>query len=606
MSRKEEIEERLSAMPEGYITHRTINGRTYHYRQWTQNGQQYSVRIGDDEVDELTHLVEERKALVKELKSLDGKKGRVNSLPSFRANVMTGDFLSSFARSTEKYQKRDCYPVLENYIRGSIGDRVCILYGLRRTGKTTLIKQLINGMDGDMFPRSAYIKCRKEDTTSSLNRDLALLRDRGYRYIFIDEVTLLSDFADSASLFSDVYCAEGMKIVLSGTDSLGFRFALSDELYDRAVTVHTTYIPFREHSRLLGIDDIDEYIRYGGTLRAGETDFGDEDINAGDASFRDDESTRRYIDTSIAENIQRSIEFFRGGRYFRALRSLYEKDELTSAINRIIEDMNHSFTVRTVTALFRSHDLRSASQLLRSERNVDKRTDILDRIDTSGILEKMKSILSIKEKEEQKIGITEEHLEEIREYLRALDLIENVTVENRYPEKPQLNSSENHVIFTQPGMRFCQAQALVWAVLRDPQINILSPDTMDTIREKIIEDVKGRMLEDIVILDTMKSWGVKKRVFKIRFSDGEFDMVIYDNVARTSELYEIKHSSERNAKQYRHLMNREMTDAVEAVYGKAVRKIVLYRGENVTLDNGIEYRNVEEYLKNLSSGGNTV
>ena len=51
-----------------------------------------------------------------------------------------------------------------------------------------------------------------------------------------------------------------MKIVLSGTDSLGFWFALHQELYDRAVTIHTTFIPFREHSRLLGIDSIDEYI----------------------------------------------------------------------------------------------------------------------------------------------------------------------------------------------------------------------------------------------------------------------------------------------------------------------------------------------------------
>ena len=66
-----------------------------------------------------------------------------------------------------------------------------------------------------------------------------------------------------------------MKIVLSGTDSLGFWFALHQELYDCAITIHTTFIPFREHSRLLGIDSIDEYIRYGGTLRAGELNFDD-------------------------------------------------------------------------------------------------------------------------------------------------------------------------------------------------------------------------------------------------------------------------------------------------------------------------------------------
>lgn len=34
-------------------------------------------------------------------------------------------------------------------------------------------------------------------------------------------------------------------------------------------------------------------------------------------------------------------------------------------------------------------------------------------------------------------------------------------------------------------------------------------------------------------------------------------------------------------------------------YGKITKKVVIYRGENTTLENGIEYRNVEEYLKSL-------
>ena len=32
---------------------------------------------------------------------------------------------------------------------------------------------------------------------------------------------------------------------------------------------------------------------------------------------------------------------------------------------------------------------------------------------------------------------------------------------------------------------------------------------------------------------------------------------------------------------------------------KITKKVVIYRGENTTLKNGIEYRNVEEYLKSL-------
>lgn len=86
-----------------------------------------------------------------------------------------------------------------------------------------------------------------------------------------------------------------MKLVLSETDSLGFWLARDNELYDRVRMVHTTFIPYREYSRILGINSIDEYIRYGGTFRMGEIDFDDKDLQSDDASFRDDESTRRYI-----------------------------------------------------------------------------------------------------------------------------------------------------------------------------------------------------------------------------------------------------------------------------------------------------------------------
>ena len=84
--------------------------------------------------------------------------------------------------------------------------------------------------------------------------------------IDIDKVTLMDDFIDSAALFSDVYAARGMKIILSGTDSLGFLFSEDRELYDRCVMVHTTFISYREFSEVIGVEGIDNYIRYAGTM----------------------------------------------------------------------------------------------------------------------------------------------------------------------------------------------------------------------------------------------------------------------------------------------------------------------------------------------------
>ena len=284
---------------------------------------------------------------------------------------------------------------LEDYLYSNESDRVCLVFGLRRTGKTTMLRQAIARMNKEDLSRTAYIKARRSDTMAMMNRDLKKLFDAGFRYVFIDEVTLMRDFIDSAALFSDVFAAMGMKIVLSGTDSLGFWLAMDQELYDRAKPIHTTFIPYREYSRLLGIDSIDEYIRYGGTLRAGELAFDDEDVNAQDASFRDDESTRRYIDTAICKNIQHSLACYEAGGHFRHLYALYEAGELTSAINRIIEDMNHRFLLSVLTDDFQSHDLRLTASNLRKERDPEKRTEILDHIDTESVTQRLMELLDI-------------------------------------------------------------------------------------------------------------------------------------------------------------------------------------------------------------------
>ena len=56
-----------------------------------------------------------------------------------------------------------------------------------------------------------------------------------------------------------------------------------------------------------------------------------------------------------------------------------------------------------------------------------------------------------------------------------------------------------------PGMRYCQAQALVHSLMRDGLIQTLSEREKDMVTGRILEEVRGRMLEDIVLLETAKS-----------------------------------------------------------------------------------------------------
>jgi len=512
---------------------------------------------------------------------------------AFETNVVTGSDLLALSENVRGWKKRDCYRQLDAYLHSTGNDRVCLLFGLRRTGKTTMLRQAVLDMSPEDVARTAYIKATVLDTMASLNRDMKRLRSAGFQYVLLDEITLIQEFVDSAALFSDIYAAQGMRIVLSGTDSLGFWFALHQELYDRAEAIHTTFIPYREHSRLLGIDSIDEYIRYGGTLRAGELNFDDAEVNAEDASFRDDESTRRYIDTAICKNIQHSLACYEDGGHFRHLRTLYEAGELTGAINRIIEDMNHAFLVSVLTKDFISHDLRLAARNLRKERDAAMRTDILDEVDTQAVEQRLMALLDIRNRPEQTVKITSAHVAEIKEYLAALDIIVNVPIETAEPGTEPVD----HILFTQPGMRYCQAQALVHVLMKDDIFLTLSEKERNSVTDRILEEVRDRMLEEIVLLETMKATGKQHRMFKLQFADGEFDMVVYDSERDCCQIYEIKHSGQQVSAQYRHLLDEEKCRLTERRFGKITGHTVLYRGENTRLDNGVEYRNVEEYLQ---------
>lgn len=510
----------------------------------------------------------------------------------YKTAVVIGDELNAFAAGVKKFEKRDCFGKLLSYLKSEANDRICIIYGLRRTGKTTMLRQAIGELP---INECVYLKAKVSDTMADMNSDLKLLHKNGFKYLFIDEVTLLEDFIDSAALFSDIFAAQGMKIVLSGTDSLGFWMTLNQELYDRAAMIHTTFIPFYEHSRLLKTNDLDEYIRYGGTLRAGETDFDDQELFSDEVSFRDDESTRRYIDTAICRNIQNSLAFYENGTHFRHLYSLYNAGELTSAINRIIEDMNHSFVAEVLNMKFRSHDLGVSAANLRKEKDTEQRTDILDHIDIAAVTSRLMEILDIRDKENRSVGITNEHTAEIKEYLKALDLIVDIPIETTIPNARPVYRT----LFTQPGMRFCQAQALVHSLMKDEVFSSASEREKKIVSDRILDEVRGRMTEDIVLLETSKQLGRKFRVFKLQTARGEFDMVIYDPEKNDCRVFEVKHSKQVVSEQYRHLVDEEECRPVEARFGKITDRTVLYNGDNTEEDNGVKYINTGEYLKKL-------
>ena len=570
IARIAEIEREIAVLPAGGVSKKNVHGNIYYYHRITQNGKQMEKYVKADEVDELISNIEKRKKLEKELKKLKQCMPKEKNL-DFKTKVLVGDRLKSLVSITRNYKKRECIQMLRDYIFEDIADKVFILYGLRRTGKTTLIRQIILELPESDFDKAAFIQVTSRDSLSEIDEDLRLLEKNGYKYVFLDEVTLMEDFIEGASLFSDIYASSGMKIILSGTDSLGFAFSKEEQLYDRCIMLHTTFIPYREFENVLGIYGIDEYIRYGGTMSLGGINY-----NAS-TPFSNIKDTEEYINTSIAKNIQHSLKMYQYGGHFRQLLDLYEKGELTNVINRVVEDMNHRFTKSVVERI-------TANNLL---------GDRVDSLNLDKVTLGIKNMLDILNKEEQSIDISDVHMTQIKEYLAILDLIKEIDLEYL----PKVNQKRKIVVVTQPGLRYAQAEAIVENLLLDEKFQELDIQKRTRILERLLSEIRGRMMENIVLLET-KLAKKDKHVFKLQFPIGDFDMVVQDPKTLSCEIYEIKYSKERACEQYRHINDEEKCAITTHRYGNITGRYVIYRGENTELDT-IQYLNVEDYLKSL-------
>ena len=310
-----------------------------------------------------------------------------------------------------------------------------------------------------------------------------------------------------------------------------------------------------------------------------------------DSTFSNSKTAEEYIDTAIAKNIQHSLKMYQDGGHFRQLLDLYEQGELTNVINRVVENINHSFTRRVIEKSFESHDISvTARNLLKDD---EKAINIKEHMDIDAVTLGIMRVLDILNKEEQSIDIEDSHMIQIKEYLRLLDLIMEIDLESL----PEVDKKSSTTVITQPGMRYAQANAIVENLLLDARFQELSIEERQHILERLLNEIQGRMMEEIVLLET-KIARSDKKVFKLQFTVGEFDMVVFDPKTLSCEIYEVKHSKEQVPEQYRHIINEEKCAMTSHRYGEIKGRYVIYRGDDAMVE-GVQYLNVEEYLKRL-------
>lgn len=502
--------------------------------------------------------------------------------------IYTGATLQKRLHNINSYEKkRDLFAQLQTYIESGNDGKVCCLYGLRRTGKTVMMDQMMRKIDDP--DKILLIMCEDDEANGAYDSmqavKNAINEHSDCSYIFIDEITKVKNFIGTCSILSDQYAREGKKIVIAGTDSFGFFLAKNDELLDRVHLIHTTYIPFHEYHRLLG-RDIHDYMRFGGTLTDGNV-------------FYNKDRLHEYSNSAISMNIVHSLEKWNQGRNYGILEELVNSDrnELSSFINKIIEYHNRQFLARMINRDFKSHDLGSLVELMTKHSIADPSP-----IDTNEMSDRIRIFLGIKEQPFNMVD--EECVDVIIQYLKDLDVL--------YEDPSSVRQKNHEYLFTQVGMRYWQATAFADALVTSDVFQGYNDLEKKQILDKLESDICGGILEDIVYYQLSKDYSSRDvKVLKYNNMRGqEVDVLLEDLNAAKSVAFEIKFSDQVNEdSQLKHLVNDDFCAELEAKTGtKIINKVVLYRGESITPQSDALYLNVEdfllhtdEYMKKLSA-----
>lgn len=451
----------------------------------------------------------------------------------------------TFTTDISGMNKRKAFAILKDFVLGDecYQGEILAVCGLKRTGKTTLLKQLLCNIEA-YTASCAFLEMQDSDTMKMLERRIEEEQAKGKTVIFINEITKVSDFINNSSSLADCFAKAGVRIIISGMDSLSIAFAEDYELYDRVRKVNTTYISFAEYHTLFPSEDINDYIRYGGLFYKNEAE----------KSTIGYENILSYLHDAVTMNIANS------------LKNNADIDERDSAFKNINETELKSITEKAAGLYSGSPDGEIITALTDKKDNAD-------------------------------CYITPQMIKELEKWLKEigfLAFIEKRTFTNVSGVWKKLSPTyEYHIV--QPAVRYIFLKKAAESEIERYQ-------HLDKQRQKeMAETLNCNMLDEIVgqtvIFDVMSSLPDERYIVckpefmhENRLING-YDMLIYDRQENSYRYFLIRRKSDDYADNIE-----EITSVAESHFGECKSVCTLYAEKSPNGFAGRECYNISDFL----------
>ena len=151
-----------------------------------------------------------------------------------------------------------------NLVKSLKNRRITILTGTRRTGKTTLMKQMIDNLIEDNTPRENIVYYSSDEDQPTIRdilstyeikigKEIAFSKDK--YFFFLDEIQKLKDWQNKLKYFYDHY--KNLKFIISGSASLFIKKGVRESLAGRIKEFSLGPLTFKEY---LIFEEKKEYI----------------------------------------------------------------------------------------------------------------------------------------------------------------------------------------------------------------------------------------------------------------------------------------------------------------------------------------------------------
>jgi len=158
-------------------------------------------------------------------------------------------------------KERFCLKTLKEHIEKK---QITEITGLRRTGKTTLLFQVINSLlDRDVKPYNIWYftfdeeKIKLDKLFSEFEKQTKTDFKNEKIFIFLDEIQKLSDFQSQLKIYFDLY--PNIKFFISGSSSLFIRKKTQESLAGRILPIFLLPLSFKEYLYFTGQTELLEF-----------------------------------------------------------------------------------------------------------------------------------------------------------------------------------------------------------------------------------------------------------------------------------------------------------------------------------------------------------